>query len=74
MSIKPSHIHYGTLPGRRDQGERFKVTYLDGRGIRCPFGFTDDREIAEHFVDKIKQNPMWSKPRLIDRKAKESAA
>lgn len=63
----PSHPYQASLPGKRDHGERFKVTYLDGTKRRCPFGFTNDREIAESFVDQIKQNPMWRSPRIVDR-------
>ena len=65
-----SHPYQSSIAGKRDTRQRFKVTYKDGTGRRCPFGFANDRDLAEAFVDKIKANPMWSSPRLIDRGAK----
>lgn len=70
--INATHVHYGSLPGRRDNGERFKVTYLDGKGTQCVYGFATDRDVAEYYVDKIKQNGVWSRPRIIDREVKRA--
>lgn len=65
-----SHPYQRSIPGKQDTGQRFKVTYRDGTGRLCPYGFADDRDVAESFVDRIKQNPLWSAPRIVDREAR----
>lgn len=67
--INPRHDWHATIPGKRDAGQRFVVTYKDGAGTRRVYGCTDCREVAESFVDQIKQRPAWRAPRIRDRRA-----
>ncbi len=59
---------YRGIPGQRDKGERYMVTYLDGVGERREFGFTNDHRLARTWVTRIDANPVWSEPVIVDRK------
>lgn len=63
-------IHVNQIPGMVDVGQRYRVAYRDGCGTRCTYGFTNDRDEAARWVAKIAANPMWKKPRIVDRHQK----
>lgn len=60
---------YRNIPGARDKGQRYAVTYLDGMLQRREFGFTNDAREARRWVKKIDENPVWSEPKIEDRQA-----
>lgn len=62
-----NHPYQSSILGKRDCGQRFMVTYLDGLGKRRIYGFADDRDVAECYVDQIKRNPAWHGARIRDR-------
>ena len=64
---------YRSIPGARDRGQRYVVTYRDGLGERHEFGFTDDVREARAWIGKIAANPTWRNPYLTDRQAEKGA-
>lgn len=54
-------------PGMSDAGQRYRVTYRDGMGTRCTFGFTNNVAEAHGWVKRIQANPVWSKAMVTDR-------
>ncbi len=50
-----------------DRGQRYQVTYLEGRIGRRIFGWSETPEGAESMADSIRKHPTWSQPVIIDR-------
>ncbi len=60
--------HSGGKPHETgDRGQRYQVTYLEGRIGRRIFGWSETLEGAERMVDSIQKHPSWSQPVIIDR-------
>lgn len=58
---------FRTISGARDQGQRYLVRYSDGMGTRRTYGYANDQATAEQYVAALTRNPMFSKPKIIDR-------
>lgn len=59
-----------TIPGSRDQGERYVVRYRDGMGTRRVFGYTESLDVAEQWREAINRHLIWDTPTILDRKGK----
>lgn len=55
------------IPGALDTGQRYKVTYCDGTGLRRVYGYSDDLGEARKFADRIRQNRSFGRVKIVDR-------
>lgn len=58
---------YRYLPGSRDRGQRYVVSYRDGLGTRRDFGFTDDRKEAAEWKTQIDTGGRWTGAEIRER-------
>lgn len=72
MRKSPQSCRFGRKPGGFDTGQRFKVTYRDGMGKLCTFGYAETLSGATIFVQAIEKHPVFCKPSVIDRGAKSA--
>lgn len=70
MRTTTQRCRFGRKVAAVDTGQRFKVTYRDGTGKLCTFGYADTLAGAQIFVTAINKHPVFCKPSIIDRGVK----